>query len=183
MAGPAPLVRCLDSVDPFWNTDAEPIFPPEAMREVASVDDVEGTLLGIATDPQEPLARRFSAVEALFQGGWTDWREGEQAATIAQVMADAIREDRIHNRWGLPGHYLGRSGEDLLSIGRGVDEALTPLLGDDRPLTIHGSETATVAQMHRYRISDLAGYLLAKHRGQPWHDDPDPAVRDAENRA
>src|SRR5919201_5712220 len=166
MDAPALLVRCLDSVDPFWDADGEPIFPPEALRAVASVDDVEHALLGVATDPDEPLARRFAAVEALFQGGWTDWREGEQGPAVAGVMADAMRADRVHNRWGLPGHYLGRSGEDLLSIRDGVEEALTPLLDDERPLNIHGSEAATVAYDSGYRISDLAGYLLAKHRGE-----------------
>lgn len=180
MSAPPLVVRTLDGVDPFFNQDAGPIFPPEAIRALAGVDRIEVVLLAIATDPEEPLARRFAAVEALFQGGWTDWRTGEQGPVVAKVLADAIAADGIHNRWGLPGHFVGRSGADLLSIQDGVGEALTPLLDDNRPLSIDGGETATVAHTNAYRIADLAGYLLAQRRGGPWRDDPDPAVRDAE---
>ena len=139
-----------------------PDFPPEAMRLLEGVPDVEQALLRVATDEEEPLARRFAAVEALFQGGWTSWRSGPQGAAVARVMADAIRADGIHNRWGLPEHYVSRSGTDLLSIQQGVEDALTPLLDDDKLLTIHGGETATVAHNEGYTVADLARYLLAQ---------------------
>jgi hypothetical protein len=154
------LVRTLDSVDPFWNDDAREIFPPEAIKLLGSIPDVERRLLDLATDESAPLARRFAAVEALFQGGWTGWRSGPQGAAVAQVLAEAIRVDKIHNRWGLPEHYLGRSGADLLSIKDGVEEALTPLLADDRPITIDGSEDATIAHDKGYTVADLARYLI-----------------------
>jgi hypothetical protein len=160
------LVRSLDSVDPFWNDDAREIFPPEAIKLLGSIPDVEQQLLGVATDESEPLARRFAAVEALFQGGWTGWRSGPQGPAIAALMAQALRVDAIRNRWGLPGHYVGRSGEDLLSIKAGVEEALTPLLADDKPITIHGSEAATIAHDAGYRVADLARYLLDEKRGR-----------------
>ena len=79
MAAADELERTLDSVDPFWDEDAGPIFPSEAMRLLEGVPDVEHALLGVATDEQQPLARRFAAVEALFQGGWTSWRSGPRA--------------------------------------------------------------------------------------------------------
>ena len=160
------LERTLDSVDPFWDEDAGPIFPPEAMRLLEGVPDVEQALLGVATDEQAPLARRFAAVEALFQGGWTSWRAGPEGPAVARVMSEAIRKDGIHNRWGLPDHYVSRSGNDLLSIQDGVEEALTPLLDDEDLLTIHGGETATVAHNEGYRVDDLARYLLAERRAQ-----------------
>ncbi len=166
MKGSGALERTLESVDPFWDEDAGPIFPPEAMRLLEEVPDVEQKLLDVAGDETQPLARRFAAVEALFQGGWTSWRSGPQGPVVAKVMAAAIRADGIHNRWGLPDHYLSRSGEDLLSIENGVEEALTPLLDDDKLLTIHGGETATVAHNEGYRIADLARYLLAARRAQ-----------------
>jgi hypothetical protein len=172
------LVRTLDSVDPFWNEDARAIFPPEAMRLLEEIPDVEDELLAVATDAEQPLARRFAAVEALFQGGWTGWRSGPQAPVVAGVMADAIRADGIHNRWALPGHYVDRSGKDLLSIEDGVEQALTPLLDDDKPLRIVGSESATLAHDAGYRVADLAGYLLAERRGEEFGEDPDPAARD-----
>ncbi len=178
MEASSELVRVLDGVDPFWDTDAGPIFSAEAMRELAAIPGIEDKLLALAADPNEPRARRFAAVEALFQGGWAGWRTGEQGPVIAGVMAEAMRADKIHNRWGLPGHYVGRSGKDLLSIKHGVEEALEPLLDDDTRLTIHGGEASTVADTNGYRIADLAGYLLAQRRGEQWGEEPDPAARD-----
>ena len=64
MAAADELERTLDSVDPFWDEDAGPIFPSEAMRLLEGVPDVEQALLRVATDEQQPLARRFAAVEA-----------------------------------------------------------------------------------------------------------------------
>jgi hypothetical protein len=178
MAAADELDRTLESVDPFWDEDGGPIFPPEAIRLLESIPDVEQELLRVATDAEQPPARRFAAVEALFQGGWTSWRSGPEGPAVAGVMADAIRADGIHNRWGLPGHYVGRSGKDLLSIEDGVEEALLPLLDDQKLLTIGGGETATVAHSAGYRVADLAGYLLAERRGEPFGEDWDPAARD-----
>jgi len=176
---PDALTDRLDAVDPFWNDDARPIFSDEDMRAFAATDAIEERLLAVATDAEQPLKRRFAAVEALFQGGWTAWRTGDQGPAIAAVLADAIRADKIHNRWGLPGHTVNRSGTDLLSIQDGVEQALTPLLDDDRKLTIDGSEAATLAELASYRIADLAAYLLTTRRGESFTDDPDPAARDA----
>ena len=40
MEASGPLVRSLDSVDPFWNEDARAIFPPEAMRLLEDIPKV-----------------------------------------------------------------------------------------------------------------------------------------------
>lgn len=173
------LASRLDSVDPFYNDDADHIFSAADMQAFASVDGIEQRLLAVARDGDQPLKRRFAAVEALFQGDWTGWRSGPEGPAIAAVLAEAIRADKIHNRWGLPGHFVGRSGSDLLSIEHGVEDALRPLLDDTRPLSIDGSEAATLADTAGYRVADLAGYLLATKRGETWTDDIDPAVRDA----
>ncbi|HEX7837708.1 MAG TPA: hypothetical protein VF469_09610 [Kofleriaceae bacterium] len=60
-------------------------------------------------------------------------------------------------------------------------EALEPLLADRRSLEIVGSQAATLQRAHRYRICDLAGYLLAQHEHVSWQDSADPAMRDASN--
>jgi hypothetical protein len=173
------LISRLDSVDPLYNDDADHIFSEDDIRALSAIDGVEQQLLTIALDGAQPLERRFAAVEALFQGGWTGWRSGPDGPAIAAVFAEAIRADKIHNRWGVPGHFVGRSSADLLSIEHGVQEALEPLLDDQQPLSIDGSEAATLSDTAGYRVSDLAGYLLATKRGESWTDDVDPAVRDA----
>ena len=173
------LINRLDSVDPFYNDDGDQIFTDDDMRAFAASDGIEQRLLSIALDGDQSLKRRFAAVEVLFQGDWTGWRGGPDGPAIAAVFADAIRADEIHNRWGLPGHFVGRSGADLLSIEHGVEEALAPLLDNHRLMTIDGSEAATLADAAGYRVCDLAGYLLAAKRGENWPDDVDPAIRDA----
>ena len=179
MEAAAELTARLDAVDPFWNDDARPIFSDEDMRAFAAAGKIEDRLLAIATDDEQPLKRRFAAVEALFQGGWTKWRRRPAGREVAALLAEAIPADQIHNRWGLPGHFVGRSGRDLLSIREGVEDALAPLLDDVRPLSIDGSEAATLNRRAGYRVADLAGYLLATRRGESWTDDLDPEARDA----
>lgn len=173
------LISRLDSVDPFYDDDGDHIFTDADMGAFSEIDGIEQRLLSIALDGGQPLKRRFAAVEALFQGGWTGWRDGPDGPAIAAVFADAIRADKIHNRWGLPGHFVGRSGADLLSIAHGVEAALAPLLDDPARLTIDGGEAATLADVAGYRVCDLAGYLIASRRGESWPDDVDPTVRDA----
>src|SRR5439155_272740 len=85
-------------------------------------------------------------------------------------------EDRLHNRWGLPGYVVGRAGGLLLSLPAGVDEALLPLLDDARELVIDGSEEATIQHMARYRVGDLAAYLLAQRHGLEWQNSEEGPV-------
>lgn len=175
-------VRILDQVDPFWNDDAGVIFDDDAMAALQRLPTMEGTLVGVALDGGETLHRRFAALEALFQAERTSFLDDPKVApTMAKVFASALEADRLHNRWGLPGHHVGRTGKYLLSLRHGVTDALTALLDDDDPLTIVGSEAATLNEQHRYRVCDLALYLLARYRSQLWIDDPDPKVRDAKN--
>ena len=124
---------------------------------------------------QAALRRRRGAVPGRLDG----LAQRPRGARDRRGARRAIRADKIHNRWGLPGHFVGRSGSDLLSIKHGVEDALRPLLDDTRPLSIDGSEAATLADTAGYRVADLAGYLLATKRGETWTDDIDPAVRDA----
>src|SRR5439155_1349085 len=83
-----------------------------------------------------PTARRFAAAEALLALIPPSALAPADSAGVAQALAQAIREDRLHNRWGLPGYVVGRAGGLLLSLPAGVDEALLPLLDDARELVL-----------------------------------------------
>jgi hypothetical protein len=174
-----PATAILDRVDAFWYDTSGPVLDDAAMKSLASLADPAGTLVAVVTSPDAPLARRYVAIEALIQGGWSDWTKREDVArTAANVLAEAMPKDRMHNRWGLPGHFVGPTGKILLRLSAGVRDALVPLLDDCRPLEIIGSQEATLQAKHKYRVCDLAGYLLAQYEKKAWKDAPDAATRD-----
>jgi hypothetical protein len=173
------LPDVLDRIEAFRQDTAEPVFGEADLQAVAGSPEAIQMLIDIAGDEQAPLGRRYAAAEAIAQSGATDiLAKDAAAARVAAMLATAMTHDEIHNRWGVPGQFVGGTGKLLLALGPGVRDALLPLLADERPLDIIGSQAATLHHAHRYRIRDLASYLLAVDRGVPWQDDPDPAVRD-----
>lgn len=174
-----PALAVLDQVDPFWHETFEPMFSEPQMKAIAELPDPAQALRAVIVDDRAPLGRRYAAVEAAAQGGWTAWMQAEaDARVVASVLAQGLAQDRLHNRWGLPGSFVGATGRILVGLRAGVREALAPLLSDCRLLEIIGSQEATLQRAHGYRICDLAGYLLAQHEHVPWEDAPDPAARD-----
>jgi hypothetical protein len=95
----------------------------------------------------------------------------------AADLAAELAADTAHNRWGLPGTYVGPDGRRLVDLPDAT-AALAGLLDDQRELVIEGSETATIQNRARYRVADLAAYLLAEHLGVPFDAAADRAGRD-----
>ena len=177
-----PELTVLDQVDAFSYEAADPLFTDAQMHTLAGLADPAEVLRGVITDETAPLARRYSAIEAAVQGGWSAWMQRDaDARIVASVLAQGLAHDQAHNRWGLPGQFVGPTGRILVGLHAGERDALEPLLLDRRPLEIVGSQAATLQRAHKYRICDLAGYLLAQHEHVPWQDSADPAVRDASN--
>ncbi len=170
----------LDRIDPFSAPAEEPSVGDRDIAELAAIPGAERALVALARDASAAPARRYAAAEALLQGRFGGWRAAAaDVRAVAAALAAAMRNDRTHNRWGLPGHFAGRLGERLLSLPEGVVEALVPLLDEHAQLNIEGSEAATLQSAARYRISDLAAYLLSRYRGLPWKADANTAQRDA----
>lgn len=175
----ATIYSVIDRVDPLWNDDGQQIFDESTIDSLSGIADPEAALLQVVASRQTSLKRRFGAVEALFQGGWTQFRHDPEAEVlVARVMADAMVEDGIHNRWGLPGHFVGRTGKHLLTLRHGLTQALLPLLDNPKRLEIVGSDAATTQTLAGYRIADLAAYLLSIHFNLAWVDSPDTRQRD-----
>ena len=125
----------------------------------------EEGLLQIVRDSNSDQTIRFLAAEALAEGNWPGWRnDADKRQAVADVLANALANDRIHNRWGLPGAFVGPFGGRLLSLGAEAQTALEAFLGDDRPLHITGSEAATLNSQAHYRVSDLAAWLIESAR-------------------
>lgn len=174
------VLAILDRIDPLSAPADEPSVHEGDIRELAGVLDAEEALVAVAGDAAATPVRRYAAAEALLQGHFASWRSSSAGRrSVAGALAVAMRNDNTHNRWGLPGHFIGRLGEQLLSLPEGVVEALAPLLDEQTELNIEGSEAATLQSAARYRIADLAAYLLSRYRELPWQAQNDLAQRDA----
>jgi hypothetical protein len=175
----SPVLAILERADPFAAQTDEPPFQEQDMRELSAIPGAEEALVTVARDRAAAPVRRYAAAEALLEGRFSSWRKspGDNRA-VAGALALAMRTDVSHNRWGLPGEFTGRLGEQLISLSHGVDEALTPLLDDHGELNITGSEAATLQSRARFRIADLAGYLLSRYHGLPWKVETGIARRD-----
>lgn len=181
MRDTSPVDALLASAEPFRNDDADVLYTEDEIRALEGSSGAEAALIAAVRDETGPLARRFAAVEALLQASFAGWRaQPEDVAAVLRVAALAIPRDEVHNRWGLPGHFVGRTSAGLLALGGAPADALAPLLDVTQPLHIDGSEAAAVQHQSRYRVCDLAGYLIATALGLGWTDDPDPRRRDGE---
>jgi hypothetical protein len=175
------VVSIIDHISPSGIGPDGPLFNEATLKVLAGIPSAESKLLAIVHDKEAAPDRRFVAAEALVEGGWSGWRaKPEDRRAMADVLADALARDRVHNRWGLPGEFTGRFGEQLLKLQAEGDASLRRLLDDLRPLSIEGSEAATLNSKAHYRVADLAAWLLASVHGVAWRNDPDPAARDAE---
>ena len=174
------VLAILDRNDPFSASADEPSVREQDIRELAGVPGAEEALVAVARDAAAAPARRYAAAEVLLRGQFANWRTSSAGRrAVAGALAAAMHKDTTHNRWGLPGHFIGRLGEQLLSLPDGVVEALVPLLDEHAELNIEGSEAATLHSAAHYRISDLAAYLLSRYRGLPWEAHTGMAPRDA----
>lgn len=167
------VLSIIARVDPAGTGPDGPLFDAPTLQALAAVGSAEAKLLAIAYDAGVTPAGRFVAAKALLEGGWTEWRSvPANRRVVADALAEALAHDRAHNRWGLPGVFVGPFGEQLMSLGAEARAALRPLLDDRRPLVIEGSEAATLNAQAHYRVVDLAAWLLAADSQQQWRRAP-----------
>lgn len=173
------LLGLLAEIDAAGTEPDGPMFDGVALARLSRIPNVERYLVALASDPGADDTLRFVAANALFERSWKSWMEStESRAAIARVMTTAMQHDRLHNRWGLPGAFVGLYGSRLLSLGDVARSPLREALNDSRLLNIAGSEAHTDQILGRFRVADLAGWLLSKLLGQAWPDSDDPATRD-----
>lgn len=157
-----------------------PLFSAGDLAKLEALPSPEEGLLQLMRDSNSDPTTRFIAAEALAEGNWSAWRsDADLRKALADVLANALANDRVHNRWGLPGSFIGPFGRRLLSLGAEAQTALDALLRDNRPLQITGSEAATLNSQAHYRVADLAAWLIATARQIPWQPAGVPAERDA----
>jgi hypothetical protein len=84
----------------------------------------------------------------------------------------------LHNWWGMPGQYLERLGRTMVEFGELAIPCLVRLLDDRQMLGYFGSEEPTLSQEMKYRVCDLAAYLITIIIGVPYQDAKQPEERD-----
>lgn len=159
----AQWLAVLDSVDPFAARTDMPMIDDSHLEQLTALPDAEARLLACAGDAAAPAARRYAAAEALLHGRLEQWRnDAASRLAVARALSSALQQDRQHNRWGLPGHFTGRLGGQLVSLGDEAVAALQPLLGDNSLLHIVGSEAASLQAKTQWRVADLAAWLIGQ---------------------
>jgi hypothetical protein len=107
------------------------------------------------------------------------------AALRAEVLVAALRDLPFLNDFGWMepgGHgHDTTAAQALLELGDAARAPLIPLLDDDRPAPLSGSETATMSSVYAYRRADFAARYLNKllRRDAPFAAEPaerDPAI-------
>jgi hypothetical protein len=163
------LLSILGRVNPAGPGPDAPLFSEGDLSKLAAILSSEEELLGLLRDSNSDLRIRFLAAEALVEGPWKSWRnDSASRRLVADALTNAMADDRLHNRWGLPDSFIGPFGRRLVSVGAEADAALQNLVGDERYLHIVGSEAATLNSQAGFRVSDLASWLIANLQGIPW---------------
>jgi hypothetical protein len=135
-------------------------------------------LAALAADTSVNTETRFLAAEALVRKQPTF--VSTQAAHLARVYVDALRNSKLANIWGMPGELDGEAGRHLVATGTDAVDQLIPLLDDTRQVMYSGSEEATVGNSYRYRVKDFAAFFIQRILGLPYTVGKTPSERDVE---
>lgn len=139
--------------------------------------------IALVEDAKRPTQVRFAAALMLRSASAVQFHQAD-AATMAQVFADALRDDLAGYSfpWGwlwAPGDSLGALGTVFPELGTAAQPALFALLDDDsaRDIYLGSDESAAMAQRH-YRVKDFAAFYLAKIANLDFPWEPEVARRD-----
>ena len=141
---------------------------------------VPNTLAALAADRHAPMGARFLAAEILRRKSRSASPD-EARPELAGVYATALAENTTGtaNAWGLPGLFDGALAQHLIAFGDAAVPALVPLLDDARRVHYAGSQEATFANAHAYRVKDVAAWYLGRIAHRPVDLVGDPPQRDA----
>jgi hypothetical protein len=96
----------------------------------------------------------------------------------ASILADALRQSKTFNAWGIPHLYWEDAGKALVELGEAAAGPLKALLKDDRAAPVWGSEEAAEYAKYKYRVKDYAWALLQAAETKKADIPADPAARD-----
>lgn len=98
----------------------------------------------------------------------------------AAVLTDALRTAQTFNAWGIPSQYWEEAARAAIAEGRSIVPSLRPLLADERPAPLWGTEASTESRRLGLRVRDYAWALTQAIVGGGQLTFPaDPSVRDS----
>jgi len=83
------------------------------------------------------------------------------------VLIDALKNSRYFNAFGLPHLRWEEAAQALIDEGEAAVTELKPLLADNRPAAVWGSEDYAEYRRYDYRVQDYALALILTIRKQP----------------
>ncbi|WP_428265896.1 hypothetical protein [Haliangium sp.] len=132
----------------------------------------------LLADPAIDDQARFLAAEVVYRVN-NDWPENAPLDLLAAAYAAALANDYIGaaNPWGLP-ETLGVVSLHVLEMGQAATPHFLALLDDDTPVQYAGSEGATIGNRYRYRVKDIAAFLVSCIEMSAYGVSEDPDERD-----
>src|SRR5258706_1083614 len=150
-------------------------FNSAAYRETVSRGE------GAAGDLKQALTRNdqssLLALLALRRVSPAQYHSLEPAFRV-NVLVSALQKSKYFNTWGIPCVYWEDAANAIVEEGSAAESALRPLLRDQRPAPVFGSEGATVDAQFHYRVSDYAFALQNDIRHQKCEPMANPGDRD-----
>jgi hypothetical protein len=104
------------------------------------------------------------------------YRDKGAAFRIA-VLVDTLKNGRYFNTFGLPHVHWEEAARAIVAEGEPAVAALRPLLADERPAPVWGSEDYSEYRRFDYRVQDYALALILAIHGQAMPATPDRAER------
>lgn len=96
----------------------------------------------------------------------------------AEIYAATLRTNIFYNTWGVPGYHLTETTRAFLDLKDDAIAQLLPLLADQRPAPLSGSQDATTSTMYQNRVCDYAWVFICEIRQLPYAYSRDPKEPD-----
>jgi hypothetical protein len=96
----------------------------------------------------------------------------------ATILADALKQSKTFNAWGIPHLYWEDAGKAFIELGEAAVGPLKAMLKDERAAPLWGSEEAAEYQKYKYRLKDYAWLLMLGAESKKTDIPTDPAARD-----
>ena len=154
---------------------AVPAFGAESVRLARSLGGASTDLLLEQIRARGDTA--FLALEALRVSDPAAYA-ALSASERAEIYAATLRTNVFYNTWGLPGYQLTETTRAFLALKEDAIALLLPLLTDQRPAPLSGSQDATTSTMYKNRVCDYAWVFIYEIRQLPYTYSKDPLERD-----
>ena len=141
----------------------------------------------LGPDATDLLLKHIEAQESTALLALEAWREADpdryaafSSQAKAKIYVKALKNNLFYNTWGVPGYQLTGTAYALIGLGDVAISALKPLLDDNRPALLSGSQDATTSRMYGNRVCDYAWVFINEIKKRPYKFHRNATERDSE---